>query len=299
MLIIKIIYPLFINNFRKNPYFYIYKNLPMTKIYILVLFSFAHQVIFAQKASFVENERSIAISNNLLYEKLYSSWKILDSSSHEIPFEVWHSKVQSGDYILAEHPYNSKKTQSKTDTPIKQLILLDENIKEKRSSFRKDQILRYGLNIRGTMPNFVVKDLNNVTYTNESIYGNAFVIYIGCYTTCTEGLWELAEADKLCREFSEKGVKFVAINYKDFHSNLKAIASKNNLKIPLANYSTSIRDIFEPLGDIPMRIVIDKYGNVVHKSNGYAYIDDGDESLYTLAIRRVLEKCIAPSIDTQ
>ncbi len=248
------------------------------------------QIAYTQDSNIAVNVSNASTPSVTLYERLYSSWKILDSSNQVVPFADWHSKVTSGKYILAEHPYNSKRKQTKIDTPIKQLILLNDETANKRAKFRIDQMQRYAANLHGTMPNFNVKDIHGNIYNNKNLKGKFFVLYVNCFTTCTEGLWELGEADKLSREFEGKPVEFLAINFKDFNANLKDLTNKNNLFIPLVAYTNDVKMQFERLGDIPMRLVIDKEGNVLHKSNGFNYVEDGDESLYCLAIRTLLEK---------
>jgi peroxiredoxin len=257
--------------------------------YVLCIL-FTTNVAYAQDTNVISVRNASNTPSATLYEKLYSSWKILDSSNQVIPFTVWHEKVTSGNYILAEHPFNSKKTPSKIDTPIKQLVLLNEETAAKRARFRIDQMQHYAANLHGKMPNFEVKDIHGNIYNNTTIAGKFFVLYINCFTTCSEGLWELGEADKLSREFDGKPVEFLAINHKDYNAKLKDLTSKNNLFIPLVAYTNDVKQQFERLGDIPIRLVIDKEGNVIHKSTGFNYVEDGDESLYCLAIRTLLEK---------
>jgi peroxiredoxin len=258
-------------------------------IYVLCILMIT-QIANAQDTNDKLSLTTVGTPNITLYERLYSSWKILDSSNQVIPYAVWHEKVTSGKYILAEHPYNSKKKPSKVDTPIKQLILLDDEIANKRAKFRIDQMQHYAANLHGTMPTFQVKDIHGNIYNNKNLEGKFFVLYINCFTTCSRGLWELGEADKLSREFEGRPVEFLAINFKDFNANLKDLTNKNNLYIPLVAYTNDVKTQFERLGDIPMRLVIDKEGNVLHKSSGFNYVEDGDESLYCLAIRTLLEK---------
>ena len=227
-----------------------------------------------------------------LYEKLYNSWKILDSNNNIVAFADWDFKVKSGDYLLAEHPYNARKN-GKHDTCIKQLILLNENTKNKRAAYKKLQLANVTFNIKGTMPKFEIKDCNDSIYNNNNLLGKPFVLYICCFSSCTESLWELAEANKLSLAYKDSGVVFLAINYEKGVSNLKKIIANNNLNINMANSDDKFEKMIQNLGDIPMRIVVNKQGQIMHKTNTYSYMENGDESLYTYAIRAVLARCIA------
>lgn len=227
-----------------------------------------------------------------LYEKLYNTWKIIDSNNIIVPYNDWDYKVKSGNYILAEHPYNARK-RGKNDTCIKQLILLDEDTKLKRAAFKKFQLANITFNIKGAMPKFEIADCVDTLYNNYNLLGKPFVLYICCFGSCTQSLWELAEANKLFMEYKDSGVVFLVINYDKKDINLKQIIANNNLKIAMANSNKNFEKIIETLGEIPMRIVVNKLGQVVHKTNTYSYMEDGDESLYTYAIRTVLAKCIA------
>jgi peroxiredoxin len=234
---------------------------------------------------------SICQNKITLYEKLYSSWKILDSSNTIVPYETWNQKVTSGHYILADHPYNALK-KDKKDTSIKQLIALDDETIFKRQAYKNTQLANITLNIKGQMPRFTITDSKDSIFNNNTLLGKPYVLYIGCFTNCTESIWELAEADKLYRIYKDSGVVFLAINYDKKMPNLNNLTRKNNLCLPMANSNNDFQEIIELLGDIPMHIVVNKLGQIVHKTNTYSHTENGDESLYAYAVRGALRKCL-------
>jgi peroxiredoxin len=229
--------------------------------------------------------------STLLLEKLYSNWKIVDSNNNILSFKEWFPKVNSQTHILADHPNNTVLKSSK-DTPIKQLILLEEDLQEKRVAYNKTQLGNATFNVNGVMPNFSFKDLDGTIYNETNLKGKILVVYVGCFINCTDGLWELAEGDRLYRDYKDSGVVFCAINFGGKAQLLNKISFRNHIKIPLAQADKTTKENFEKFGNIPMRLVIDQEGQLRHKTHGFSYSTNGSPSLYSLALIEVLTQLL-------
>ncbi len=134
-------------------------------------------------------------------------------------------------------------------------------------------------------PNFKLEDLDGKFFELKNALGKGPILLSFWATWCKPCVEELAEFEKIYKDFKDKGFRLYAISVDNERSVSKVkpfVRSKGySFHVLLDTNSEVMRKYYAPA--VPYSVIIDKDGNIVYTHLGYM---KGDE----LKVREILNK---------
>ena len=155
-------------------------------------------------------------------------------------------------------------------------------------------LLIFGLSFAGDkkssskkVPNFKLKDLKGKTYQLYDNLGKGPIVINFWATWCVPCVEEIKKMKKYYKEFSEKGVQFLAISVDDPKTVSRVRSFVKSHRLPFQILLDTNNDVLRKLqGTVPpYTLVLDKEGKIVYTHVGYRI---GDEK----KVKKELEKLL-------
>jgi peroxiredoxin len=127
-------------------------------------------------------------------------------------------------------------------------------------------------------PDFSLPTLKGGEVTLSDFHGKKVVLIDFWSTTCDPCLQEMPELVKIYNEKKDAGFEILAISVDgpDTASNIPAKVKSTGMNFPiLLDEETEVMDRYNPKGEMPFTVLVDKRGSIVLKRAGY---QPGDEA---------------------
>lgn len=114
---------------------------------------------------------------------------------------------------------------------------------------------------------FTLENLSRKRVSLESLRGN--VVFLNFWATwCPPCVQEMPSMEKLHREFKDKGLKVIAINYRETPAEVNRFFTKHKLTFTaLMDYEGTVSERYQVWG-LPATVLIDQQGQIIGKVSG-------------------------------
>ena len=136
-------------------------------------------------------------------------------------------------------------------------------------------------------PDFTLPTLDGDSISLSDYKGDKVVLIDFWSTTCDPCLAEMPELIKLYEQKKAQGFEILAISTDgpETRSNVGATASKVKMSFPvLLDEETEVMDRYNPKGELPYTVVVDRGGSIVLKRASY---QPGDEASWNSLVNAV------------
>jgi len=139
-------------------------------------------------------------------------------------------------------------------------------------------------------PDFSLPTLDGKTVRLSDHFGQKVVLIDFWSTTCDPCMAEMPHLVELYKKHKDKGFVVLAISRDgpESRAQVSSVAHDKEMIFPvLLDEETTVTARYNPKGELPFAVLIDKNGSIVHKRGGY---NQGDEKTLALEVEKALSQ---------
>ena len=124
----------------------------------------------------------------------------------------------------------------------------------------------------GSAPDFSLQDLDGNEFTLSEHVGRRVVLLNFWATWCDPCLVEMPHLDRMSRDYGDAGLQVVciAIDGPDTVADVRSEIRRHDYSFTvLLDTETEVKSLYNPRGDAPFSVLIDRSGSIVWSREGY------------------------------